>query len=297
MGLINRLKKYAQLVMLSHMLFSLPFAAVSIIWASRGLPQISVLAWAFVALFAGRNAANALNRIIDKKYDKKNNRLSNRLIPMNKISVLEAAILSVFLLGLFVFAAYMINPICLYLSPFGIFLFVTYSYTKRFTYLCHLYLGFTCGGAVVAAWIAATASIHYIPLVFAAAVMFWVAGFDIIYAMQDIAFDRENSLHSIPQRFGLKASRIIAMAFHAITMLCLLSLYFLLSLHYIYLIGLLVISLLIMLEHKIIHLGDAKAMNWASYHINQIVSVAFFVFAMSDFVLIGGATWTNISLP
>mgnify|MGYP006426284189 CR=1 FL=1 len=188
----------------------------------------------------------------------------------------------------------MINPLCFYLAPFGMFLFVFYSYTKRFTWLCHLFLGFTCGGAPVGAWFAITGQFHFIPFIIAAGVMFWVAGFDIIYAMQDIDFDKQQGLHSIPEQFGLKWAKVIAASFHFISIMIFASLYFIIDTHFLYLIGLLIIGVLLLIEHVIINPSDVKTMNKASYYINQVIGGCFFVFAILDFILLGGVSWEGL---
>jgi len=294
MELIRKIKKYGDLVMFSHTLFSLPFALVALVWAAKGLPEIRVLIWAIIALVAGRNAANGLNRVIDAKYDEKSERLKKRQIPSGEIKKRNALIFSIVLLIVFQFAAYMINPLCFWLAPFGMFLFVFYSYTKRFTWLCHLILGFTCGGAPVGAWFAVTGEFHYLPFIIAAGVMFWVAGFDIIYAMQDIEFDREQGLKSIPAKFGLKNSKRIAALFHFLSIVILASLVFFLKTKYLYLAGLAVLGVLLFIEHMIIKPDDIKAMNKASYYINQIIGGCFFAFAMLDFFLLGGVSWQSL---
>ena len=282
MAFIYRMKQYGQLVMFSHTLFSLPFAIVSVIWAANGLPDLTTLFWIFIALIAGRNGANAINRVIDIKYDKKNERVANRLIPQGKISIKETIILSTILFLIFEVAAYMINPLCFYLSPIALGLFILYSYTKRFTWTCHIILGITCAGAPFGAWIAVTGQISIVPVLLSAAVALWIGGFDIIYGTQDIAFDQKEGLHSIPARFGLKNSLLISKVFHLLSVLILLSLFVIRGMGWIYILGLAIISLLFMIEHKLVEPKNTGIMNWASYHINQIVSLTFMVFSLLD---------------
>jgi len=282
MAFIYRMKQYGQLVMFSHTLFSLPFAIVSVIWAANGLPDLTTLFWIFIALIAGRNGANAINRVIDIKYDKKNERVANRLIPQGKISIKETIILSTILFLIFEVAAYMINPLCFYLSPIALGLFILYSYTKRFTWTCHIILGITCAGAPFGAWIAVTGQISIVPVLLSAAVALWIGGFDIIYGTQDIAFDQKEGLHSIPARFGLKNSLLISKVFHLLSVLILLSLFVIRGMGWIYILGLVIISLLFMIEHKLVEPKNTRIMNWASYHINQIVSLTFMVFSLLD---------------
>ncbi|MFZ7121308.1 MAG: UbiA-like polyprenyltransferase [Eubacteriaceae bacterium] len=283
MGLIYKIKQYGELVMFSHTLFSLPFALVSMIWAAKGIPDMYIFFWIMIALISGRNGANAINRAIDAEFDKKNERVSNRLIPQGKISKKETIILSAILFAIFEVAAYMLNPLCLILSPIALGLFILYSYTKRFTWACHIVLGITCAGAPLGAWIAVTGSISYVPILLSIAVALWISGFDILYGTQDIEFDIKEGLFSIPAKFGLKYSLIIAKIFHLLSLSTLLSLYFIYKTGWIYLLGLFIISLLFMMEHRIVEPKNKGIMNWASYHINQIVSLTFLIFTMLDF--------------
>jgi 4-hydroxybenzoate polyprenyltransferase len=269
----QKLTTYGELVMFSHTLFSLPFALMAMMLASNGLPEGRVIFWILVALFAGRNGANALNRYVDATYDAKNPRTQSRHIPAGKVKLKEALYITLFCYMLFVFAAAMLNPLCLWLSPVALMLFTVYSYTKRFTWLCHLVLGVTCAGAPVGAWLAVTGSFDLIPFVLAAVVTLWVAGFDIIYGTQDIAFDRAEGLFSIPARFGLQGALWISRAFHLVMWLLLVSLFFLTPLHTIYLAGVAISGLLLIIEHYMVTPEHQVKMNIASYHINQVISV------------------------
>lgn len=271
--LYSRLKTYGELVMFSHTLFSLPFAMIAMLLAADGLPKPEILLWILVALFAGRNGANALNRYVDAGYDAMNPRTQDRHIPAGRVKRREALLITAFCYILFVFAAAMINSLCLWLSPIALLLFTLYSYTKRFTWLCHLVLGITCAGAPVGAWLAVRASFDLIPLVLAAIVALWVAGFDIIYGTQDIDFDRAAGLFSIPVRFGYNGALWIARLLHAIMWILLLLLSQLASLGWIYLAGVFASGLLLILEHYMVDPGHRVKMNVASYHINQIISV------------------------
>ena len=281
----NRLKKYSEMVMFSHTLFSLPFAVMSVLWANNGLPDIKTFFWILIALFAARNGANAANRIIDSEIDRKNPRTSKRHIPTGIIKRKEAIFVTSILFLVFEGAAYMINPLCFYLSPFALFIFLFYSYTKRFTWLSHLVLGIACGGAPVGGWIAITGKLSLTPFIIGAAVAFWIAGFDIIYGTQDIEFDRKENLFSIPARFGFKNALRIAAIFHVLSIVILFSLSLFIPTGFIYHIGILICSILLLIEHRIVQPSQRGIMNWASYHINQIISMVFFVFSLTDFIL------------
>ena len=272
-NIFERINTYGKLVMFSHTLFSLPFALIALMIAADGLPSARVFFWIMVCLFAGRNGANALNRWVDQKYDALNPRTQNRHMPQGKVKPYEVFLITAICYIIFVFGAYQINTICFILSPVALALFTLYSFTKRFTWLCHVVLGITCAGAPVGAWLAVTGSIEWIPLLLGAVVTLWVSGFDIIYGTQDIDFDRNIGLFSIPARFGLKHALLIARGFHFIMWSLLFAVGTLASLNVIYYIGVLISGFLLLLEHGIIDPKHRRKMNFAAYHINQIISM------------------------
>lgn len=283
---LRRIRLYGELVMFSHTLFSLPFALIAMFLAADGLPAPKVIFWILLALFAGRNGANALNRWVDAKYDALNPRTAHRHIPQGTLKKKEALLLSILCGAVFVLAAAMLNPLCLALSPVALGLFALYSYTKRFTWLCHLILGITCAGAPVGAWLAVTGQFAWTPIVLAAAVTLWIAGFDILYGTQDIAFDREQALHSIPARFGLQHSLTIAKLLHGAMWILLAAMAWITPLSLPYLIGVGISGILLILEHRMVNPAHPKAMNVASYHLNQIISTLLLISATLDiFVL------------
>ncbi|MFU0784055.1 MAG: 4-hydroxybenzoate polyprenyltransferase [Thermoanaerobacterium thermosaccharolyticum] len=282
----KKIKQYADLVMFSHTLFSMPFAMVSMLWAANGLPKMRVFFWIIIALIGARTGANALNRLVDKDIDAKNPRTAGRHLPLGLVKSSEVLLIVVFSFALLVLAAYELNPLCLKLSPLALFLFIIYSYTKRFTWACHIILGIACGGAPVGAWIAVTGKIGWPSLVLGAVVTLWVAGFDIIYGTQDYDFDKNNGLFSIPVKFGIKNALLISTFFHVIALLLLLYLYFYMKMGWLYLMGLIIIGYLLYKEHSIVKPDNLKHVTIASYDINQIVSVLFFIFTTLDSFLV-----------
>ncbi|WP_041589435.1 putative 4-hydroxybenzoate polyprenyltransferase [Thermoanaerobacterium thermosaccharolyticum] len=282
----KKIKQYADLVMFSHTLFSMPFAMVSMLWAANGLPKMRVFFWIIIALIGARTGANALNRLVDKDIDAKNPRTAGRHLPLGLVKSSEVLLIVVFSFALLVLAAYELNPLCLKLSPLALFLFIIYSYTKRFTWACHIILGIACGGAPVGAWIAVTGKIGWPSLVLGAVVTLWVAGFDIIYGTQDYDFDKNNGLFSIPVKFGIKNALLISTFFHVIALLLLLYLYFYMKMGWLYLMGLIIIGYLLYKEHSIVKPDNLKHVTIASYDINQIVSVLFFIFTTADSFLV-----------
>lgn len=271
--------------MFSHTLFSLPFAMIALLIAADGLPEGKVLFWIMVCLFAGRNGANALNRLVDQKFDAMNPRTRSRHMPRGIVKPFEVLLITGLCYVLFVFGAYQINTLCFLLSPIALVLFTLYSFTKRFTWLCHVVLGITCAGAPVGAWIAVTESFGWVPFLLGAVVTLWVAGFDIIYGTQDIDFDRQTGLFSIPARFGLNGALLIARLFH-LTMLVLLVFVGVLSgLGVIYYIGVAISAALLLIEHGIIDPGHRVKMNIAAYHINQMISMILLAATALDLYL------------
>ena len=281
----SKLKKCAEMVMFSHTLFSLPFALISMLFAAHGLPSFSIVFWIIAAFLGARTGANALNRIIDSKIDAKNPRTAQRHIPKGLVTKWEAFLLTFISFTLFIFAATRLNPLCVKLLPVALFLFVVYSYTKRFTWGCHLLLGITCAGAPVGAWIAVTGNISFTCLVLGAANALWVAGFDIIYGTQDVDFDREQGLYSIPAVFGVKNALLISSTFHSVAIIFLVIIFFLMHLSFVYLIGVIAVTILLIIEHRLVTPGNLNSVKIASYGINQLVSIVFLIFTTADIFL------------
>lgn len=279
---LARIKAYGELVMFSHTLFSLPFALIGMIWAAQGLPTKETIFWILIALIGARNGANALNRLVDKDIDKINPRTASRHIPRGIVKSYEAWGITIFCFSIFILAAYKLNPLCFKLTPIALFLFIIYSYTKRFTWACHIVLGIACAGAPVGAWLAVTGQFALPPFILGAVVAFWVAGFDIIYGTQDIEFDRENGLFSIPARFGLNGALFIAKALHFIMILLLIALFFIMDMGFIYLIGISISGVLLAVEHHIVSPKNESKMKIASYKINQIISPLILLFTVLD---------------
>lgn len=283
---LNKIKTYANLVMFSHTIFSLPFAFISMLIAADGMPKLSIFFWIAVAFLGARTGANALNRLIDKDIDAKNPRTANRHMPRGLVKSSEVIVLSAVSFALLALAALMLNPLCAVLMPVAIALFILYSYTKRFTWACHIVLGVISGGAPVGAWIAVTGRISWISLVLGAANALWVAGFDIIYGSQDVDFDRKEGLYSIPAVFGVKNALLISTLFHLGAVILLVYIYFIAHMGFIYLIGLAIIVIFLYREHTMVSPSNLTNVNIASYSINQIVSIVFLIFSAADIFFI-----------
>lgn len=280
---IKKAHDYGVLVMFSHTIFSLSFALISMLLASKGLPSPYVIFWILVAFMGARTGANAINRVIDAEIDKKNPRTATRQLPQGLMKKKEVILFSSLCFLIMVIGAYMLNPLCLLLSPIALFLLIIYSYTKRFTWACHLVLGITSAAAPVGAWLAVTGKISWLPLFIGAANTLWVAGFDIIYGSQDYDFDTANGINSIPARFGVKNALHIAAFFHAITLVILIIVGLLSpQLGLIYFIGIGIISILFILEHRMVSPTNLSNVKLASYSINQLISIVFLIFGVID---------------
>lgn len=283
----NKLNEYGKLVMFSHTVFSLAFAAVALLAASGGRPKPRVVFWAALAFLSARTGANALNRVVDAGIDAKNPRTAGRQIPQGQIGKKETLILAAVCFLVMVVSASRLNLLCLILSPVALFLMTVYSYTKRFTWMCHLVLGITCACAPVGAWLAVTGRFSLVPLFFGAANCLWTAGFDIIYGSQDYEFDKANGLHSIPVQFGVKGGLLISSLFHVTALLSLCAAGVLLYPRFgvLYGAGLGVIAILMVIQHRMVSPGRLDNVNIASYSISQITSIVLLVFGILDVYL------------
>ncbi|MCA1292556.1 putative 4-hydroxybenzoate polyprenyltransferase [Paenibacillus sp. alder61] len=281
----SKIKLYSELVMFSHTLFSLPFAIISMVWAAEGFPSWRVMLWGLIALIGARNGANAFNRVVDRTFDAQNPRTAHRHLPRMLLGEREVLRFVGINYAIFIFAAGMLNPLCLILSPVAIFLISSYSYTKRFTYLSHLYLGFTIASAPIGAWFAVTGRFAFTPFILGTVVMLWIAGFDIIYGSQDIEFDKNHGLWSIPSIFGLKNGLRIAAGLHLIMVLLLIALIPIRQLGWLYITGIVISIFLLMTEHKIITPSNRKVMKVASYNLNQVISMVILFFTLGDYFL------------
>lgn len=280
---IEKLHDYGVLVMFSHTIFSLSFALISMLLASNGLPSPYTIFWILIAFLGARTGANAINRVIDAEIDAKNPRTASRQLPQGLLKKKEVLAFVIICFLIMVVAAAMLNPLCLILSPIALFLMVIYSYTKRFTWACHLVLGITSAAAPVGAWLAVTGKITWLPLFIGAANTLWVAGFDIIYGAQDYDFDTANGIHSIPARFGVRNALYISTLFHGMTLILLIIVGILSSqLGIIYYIGLSIISILFVAEHMMVSPHNLNNVKIASYGINQIISIVFLVCGVID---------------
>jgi len=282
MSLFNRIKIFLEMIKFAHTIFALPFAFTAAVLAARGLPTAEQTFWIVVAMVGARTAAMGLNRIIDAEIDAKNPRTSNRAIPAGLIGKGTVFIFAMIGIVLLFYAAYSLNPLCLYLSPLILFFLVLYSYCKRFTALAHIVLGITIAFAPLGAWVAIQGRIEQPAILLAGSVVFWLAGFDTLYALQDLDFDRANGLHSIPVRLGVNGSLWIARIFHLVMLGLMLALYGTMHLGSFFLAGVGITALLLFYEHWLLRTGDLTKLDMAFFNMNGYISINIFVFTLID---------------
>lgn len=282
MNLFDKIKIFLEMIKFSHTIFALPFAFTGALLAARGLPTAYQTLWILMAMVGARTAAMSLNRLIDAEIDGQNPRTRGRALPAGLLSKGMVAVFIALTLTLMLFAARMLNPLCLYLSPVALFFLVLYSYCKRFTALAHVVLGLCLAAAPLGAWIAITGTIELPAVLLALAVLFWVAGFDILYALQDLEFDRTSGLHSIPVRLGISGSLWTARIFHLLMIALLTGLFFLLHLGPYFLVGLTITVILTAYEHWLLRDGDLTRLDAAFFNMNGYISVTVLLFTLLD---------------
>ena len=276
--MIDATRSWGRMVKFSHSIFALPFALAGAVLATResGFTWTQGL-WIVVAMVCARNAAMGFNRLVDRRLDIANPRTIGRELPAGTLSPVAVVVFTVLLLAGFVLAASALNRLCLMLSPLAVAIILGYSYTKRLTWGSHLFLGLALAIAPVGGWVAITGSFALIPWLLAAAVLFWVAGFDIIYSCQDADHDRTAGLYSIPGRFGTPAALITARAFHFLALLGLATVGVVAGLHPVYWAGLVLIAGLFLWEHRLVRADDMSRVGMAFFNMNGIISVLYLV--------------------
>ncbi|MFB1022231.1 MAG: UbiA-like polyprenyltransferase [Vicingaceae bacterium] len=283
------MKNYLSLIKFSHTIFALPFALIgyflAIEYSTFSFDTILLLKVVFCMVFA-RNAAMAFNRYIDRDIDKANERTAEiREIPNGSIQPKSALIFVIINSVLLIATTFFINSICFYLSPVALIVVLGYSLTKRFTALCHLVLGVGLSLAPIGAYLAVTGSFAWLPLYFSFAVLFWVAGFDMIYALQDDAFDKEMGLNSIPAKIGRKATLNLSVLFHLITAGYLITAAYQSNAGILFWIGTMLFLGLLSYQHFIVKPNDLSKVNLAFFTTNGVASVVFSVFVILSFYL------------
>ncbi len=271
-----------EMIKFAHTIFALPFALTGALLAAGGLPTLRQTIWIMLAMVGARTAAMAMNRLIDAEIDARNPRTAVRAIPAGLIGKGLTFVFIVASTALLLFSAYMLGPLCLKLSPIALFFLLLYSYCKRFTALAHVVLGICLAAAPIGAWVAIRGTIDAPALVLGGVVLFWVAGFDILYALQDLEFDQSAGLHSIPVLIGVNGSLWAARIFHVVMIGLLFTLYSLMHLGPIFLGGIVVTTAMLLYEHWLLKDGNLDKLDAAFFNMNGYISIAIVLFTAVD---------------
>ncbi|MEE9144766.1 MAG: UbiA-like polyprenyltransferase [Candidatus Binatia bacterium] len=293
-NLKSKIVNYGRLIRFSHTVFALPFAlaAVALAWPSYPA-SLMTLIWILLAMVGARSAAMGFNRLADRKLDALNPRTRGWELPQGKVKVWEAVLLTALSSLLFIYAAYQLNPLCFVLSPVALVVIFFYSLTKRFTWTSHLFLGLALALAPMGAWLAVSGLPNSLidlltPFLLGVAVLFWLAGFDVIYSLQDYDFDRSLGLYSIPARFGVTRGLRLSGLFHLLTVIFLALVGLSAGLGLIYWSGMFAISLILIREHRLVKPEDFSRINRAFFDFNAYVSVGYFLTILGDLLLTSG---------
>lgn len=280
----KQLQIILEMIKFEHTIFALPFALMATLLAANGLPSWRTLLWIVLAMVGARSSAMAFNRLVDLEFDRRNPRTAIRALPSGELTPPQVWLFVAMTTALFFISAWQLNTLALLLSPVALAVVLGYSFTKRFTSLCHLFLGFAIGIAPSAAWIAVRGSLDWAPVLLTAAVMLWVGGFDVIYACQDAEFDRGMGLRSLPARFGVGKALLLSRAMHvgAVAMLACLPL--MLPLGIWYAVGAMLAAALLAYEHTLVRADDLSRVNAAFFTVNGFVSIGLFVFTAVDVI-------------
>jgi 4-hydroxybenzoate polyprenyltransferase len=277
----SRIRVVLEMIKFEHSVFALPFALVGALLAARaegGLPTWWQVLWIVIAMVGARSAAMTMNRIADREYDRRNPRTANRALPAGELSVGFAWAFAILASAVLVIAAWQLNRLALELSPVALLILFFYSYTKRFTSWSHFVLGFCLGISPAAAWIAVRGSLDARMLILCAAVTLWVGGFDVLYACQDVEFDRAEGLHSIPKKLGVAKALLFARAMHVVMVALLAWLAWSFHLAWPAWAGIAVVAALLAYEHSLVKPNDLSKMNAAFFAVNGYISLLFLLF-------------------
>lgn len=281
-AVFRKIALYLDLIKFAHSVFALPFALIALLVATDGRPGWRVLGWVTAAMVGARTAAMAFNRLVDRRQDALNPRTARRPSVTGAVRPVETALLCAVGAGVFLLAAAMLNPLCLLLSPFVLAILLLYSWTKRFTHWPHLFLGLALGLAPLGAWIAATGRLDWAPVVLGLGVLFWVAGFDILYALQDETFDREHGIGSLPARYGAAKALGISRVFHLLTVGLLVAFGFLSHRGLAWYAGVILVAVTLAVEQAMVTAEDRSRINAAFFTANGVVGLVLLVMACVD---------------
>jgi len=284
--LLNQINNTLKMIKFEHTVFALPFAFLGAILAGRGIPSFETCGWILLAMIGARSSAMAFNRLVDEKIDRENPRTQKRALPSGHVKPAYVVGFIVFNSALLIFSSYMLNPLCFILSFPALAVLLFYSYTKRFTSLSHLVLGYALSIAPAGGWIAVEGTFSSSIFLLCILVVTWVAGFDILYACQDEKFDSMYGLYSIPQKVGLRKALRISLMLHLVTVITLGVFYLHFSLSWIALGGIIFLSFLLLGAHLLIKPDDFSRINTAFFTVNGLFSILLFLFVLLDLTIL-----------
>jgi 4-hydroxybenzoate polyprenyltransferase len=274
---VTAVRHFLDAIKFEHTVFALPFAYMAMVLAADGWPGWPTVLWVTLAMAGARTLAMSVNRLVDRFIDAANPRTARRHRPAGLLAPWQVAAAAVVAGALLLLSAWMLNPLCLALAPLAVLFLVGYSYTKRFTWLSHWILGFTDGIAAAGGWIAVRAAFAPPVYVLWFALTVWIAGFDLIYACQDVEFDRQHRLHSVPARFGIPAALATARACHALTVAAFALLGVMMGLGWLYWLGVAVVAGLLVYEHSLVSANDLSRLDIAFFNVNGYIAVILFL--------------------
>lgn len=279
---VTKTKIFLEMIKFEHTLFALPFAYIGAVLVEKEIPSAHNLIWITLAMVGARTAAMSLNRLIDRHIDALNPRTANRALPRGLLAVREVWVFVVLSFTLLLLSAHQLSPLAFWLFPIAVAVLSFYSFTKRFSWTCHLFLGLALGLAPLGAWIAIANRFNLAPILIGLGVLFWVAGFDIIYACDDYNFDRQHGICSIPARFGLKRALSISAFFHILAPIVFIAVAFVVKLGVFYLVGVLIAVTLLFKQHTLVSPRDLSRSGVAFFNLNGMLSMVMLVFTLLD---------------
>ena len=282
---MRKLKIILEMIKFEHTVFALPFAIMSAFIAAEGLPPLTKLGWILVAMVGARSCAMAFNRLADAEIDSQNPRTATRAIPAGLITKGAVWIFTLVSAGLLVCAAWRLNPLAFKLSPVALAVIMGYSFTKRFTALSHLWLGLALSISPVGAWIAIKGQFDWTPIILCCVVLLWTAGFDIIYACQDVNFDRKHGLYSIPARIGIRWALWVSSALHVVAVFLLFCIPRFAEMGHFYFVGVWIVVFIFIYEHAIVKPDDLSRVNLAFFTLNSMISLVLMALSIADILL------------
>ncbi len=282
--MLAKIKTMLEMIKFKHTVFALPFALIGSFLSGRGIPSFTIFLWVVVAMVGARTCAMGFNRIVDRKFDGANPRTSNRAIPSGEVSLVESWAMVIVSGILFFFACFMLNPLALFIAPFALSLTLIYSLTKRFTSLCHVVLGVALAFSPLGGWVAVSGSLDGYPWILSLGVLFWVSGFDMVYACLDADFDRDAGLYSMPSRFGRERSFQLAVFFHVLAFALFIGTGYMMSLNIFYYIGILLTGGALFYQHIVVNPKDLSRIQLSFFSLNGFISLALFA-----------ATWLSLA--